>query len=242
MIPKIIHYCWFGNKELPDKVKSCISTWEKILPEYEIICWNETNFDVDICDFTREAYEVGKYAFVSDYVRFYALDKLGGIYLDTDMEILKPIDELLKNNYFFGFENETGRVASCMIGSKKNHLFNKEMLNYYNERSFILDNKKFDMRPNTLIIEDVLNEKYGYRLNGKEIILDDIHIYPNDYLHPLNIITNELNITNNTYAIHWHTGLWVGWRTKLVKFIRLNIFIPLFGENGYRFIENFRKR
>ena len=86
MIPKIIHYCWFGNKELPDKVKSCISTWEKILPEYEIICWNETNFDVDICDFTREAYEVGKYAFVSDYVRFYALDKLGGIYLDTDMD------------------------------------------------------------------------------------------------------------------------------------------------------------
>lgn len=242
MIPKIIHYCWFGNKELPDDIKMYISTWEKNLPGYKIICWNEKNFDVGICDFTKEAYDSGKYAFVSDYVRFYALDKVGGIYLDTDMEILKSIDELLKNNYFLGFEDENGRVASCIIGSKKGHFFNKEILKYYNRRNFILKNGKFDMRPNTLIIEDILTSIYGNKLNGKETVLDDIHIYPNDYLHPLNIITNKLNITKNTYAIHWHTGLWVGWKTKLIKFIRLNIFIPLFGERGYRFIEKFRKR
>ena len=121
-IPKIIHYCWFGKKEKPNIVKKCISSWKVILKDYEIIEWNEENFDISSNNFVRQAYENGKFAFVSDYVRVYALYNYGGIYLDTDVEVFKNFDPLLNNESFWGFE-EKNFIATSTIGAQKNNKF-----------------------------------------------------------------------------------------------------------------------
>ncbi len=124
MIPKVIHYCWFGKKEKPDIVKKCIKSWNEFLPEYEIIEWNEKNFDINTYLFTKQAYEIGNYAFVSDYVRVYVLYNYGGIYLDTDTEILGSLDPFLKNSSFWGFE-EKNYIATSIIGAECGNEFEK---------------------------------------------------------------------------------------------------------------------
>lgn len=243
MIPKIIHYCWFGKSEYPEDIKKYIDSWKKYLPEYKFILWNEDNFDYNSVKFTKQAYESKKYAFVSDYVRLYALKEYGGIYLDTDVEIVSKLDSILKDDLVLGYEAEDGGIASCFIGANKNHKLINYLLDYYNKREFLKSDKSYDMRPNTLIIEDILKEKYNVNLDGKEKIIDDnIHLYTYDYFHPISLISGKMRKTSNTKAIHWHTLSWVSWKTKLIKFIRIKIFIPIFGEKVYKRIEKFRKR
>jgi len=158
MIPKIIHYCWFGRNPLPDLALKCIESWKKFLPDYEIIEWNEDNFNLDIYQYTREAYELKKYAFVSDVCRLYAIKEMGGIYLDTDVEILKPLDKFLHHNAFSGFETNY-TIPTGLMASEKNGKWATEMLDYYYERPFVLDNKKIDMTTNVEIISKLMKQK-----------------------------------------------------------------------------------
>jgi hypothetical protein len=234
MIPKIIHYCWFGNGELPDKVKYCIESWKRVFPDYEIKLWNESNFDCNISRFTKEAYNERKFAFVSDYVRLYALKKYGGIYLDVDMEFIKSTNDLLENSLFLGFEEPSGGVASCVIGSEKNHPFIIELLDRYNQMRFINEDLSYNMTPNTILIEKLLVEGYGLKPNGQyQKLMAGIHVYPFDYFHPLSLITGKMDRSTNTYSIHHHTLLWVSQKTRLLRFIRLKVLVPLIGKEQY---------
>jgi mannosyltransferase OCH1-like enzyme len=234
MIPKIIHYCWFGNGELPEKVKYCINSWKEILPDFELKLWNESNFDINHNRFTKEAYETKNYAFVSDYVRLYALSKYGGIYLDVDVEIIKEIDLFLNHSAFLGFEEPAGGVASCIMGSKKNHDFINYMLKKYNQMVFINVDGSHNKKPNTLLLEDALKEYYESDLSGQyHCFKDGLCIYPFDFFHPLSLISGKINKTKNTYAIHHHTLLWVSMNTKIIKFLRLNFLVPVIGETRY---------
>jgi Glycosyltransferase sugar-binding region containing DXD motif len=240
MIPKIIHYCWFGNGDLPDKVKYCINSWKRNLPEYEIKLWNETNFDVNSSKFTRESYREKKYAFVSDYVRLYALKQYGGVYLDVDVEVTRNIDQFLDKGVFMGFEEPTGGIASCIIGSTPSHKLINDLLNIYNDMSFINKHGKLNMTPNTVLIERLLESEYNLESNGKyQILKYNIHIFPFDYFHPLSLVTDKMYKSDNIYAIHHHTLLWVPWKTKLIRFIRLNILVPFIGKESYIKVVNY---
>ena len=143
MIPKTIHYCWFGGNPLPDFAIKCISSWKQFFPGYEIKQWNEDNFDVNIIQYTAEAYKEKKYAFVSDYARFWILYNYGGLYFDTDVEVVKPMDDIIARGSFMGIEMEAEAGKFPLVnpglglGATKNHMFYKEMLNYYNYQHFI---------------------------------------------------------------------------------------------------------
>ena len=126
-IPKVIHYCWFGKGKMPVLADKCIKSWKKYCPDYEIIEWNEENFDINCCDYVREAYENRKFAFVTDYVRLYAMYTYGGIYMDTDVELLKPLDSFLQDAAFIGFENKES-IATAIIGCNKENKFFKAFI------------------------------------------------------------------------------------------------------------------
>ncbi len=207
-IPKKIHFCWLSGEEYPELIQKCISSWKNKLPDYEIKCWDTKSFDVNICQYTKEAFQAGKYAFVSDYVRLYALYYEGGIYLDSDIEVLKKFDDLLDNSAFTGFEKSDGIVAAWIFGSEKGNPLFKEFLDYYADRHFILPNGEYDLTPNPFPITDIC-VKHGLLLNGCKQKLDWITIYPRDYFCPYNRATEELNITPNTYTIHYFNGAWI---------------------------------
>ena len=205
MIPKKIHYVWFGKGEMNERTKKCIESWKKYLPDYEIKEWNEDNFDVNIIPYTAEAYKQKKYAFVSDYARFWILYQYGGIYFDTDVEVIRPMDDIIARGNFMGFEqdpdgeNTPGKYAPryCFdialglgFGISKEHLFMLKMLNYYNNLEF----NGSDMSPwlktivaytTEVLMEDGLQNVRGIQQVG------DITIYPHEYFAPINVITGR---------------------------------------------------
>lgn len=206
MIPKIIHFCWI-SKDIPEDVEKCIATWKKYLPDYEIVRWTAENFDVNTIPYTKEAYDAGKYAFVSDYIRLYALYNFGGIYLDSDIEVLKNMDDLLNNRAFTGFE-DTDRVAAWMFGSEKNNPLFKEFLDDYNGRHFIKPDGSYDLTPNPVPITKRMIE-HGLKLDNSYQELDCITIYPMDYFCPFNPYREGKNcFTSNTYMNHLFNGKW----------------------------------
>ena len=183
---KKIHYCWFGGKELPSKVKKCIATWKKMLPDYEIKEWNEKNFDINTSTFVKEAYEKKKWAFVSDYVRIYALYNEGGIYLDTDVKILKDISHITDKDMFLGYE-DSGYVGTAVIGVKeKENKYIKEILDYYNKIEHFNEEIMYNY-VNPVIITKIL-KKYSSKVNeqGIRIFDNNVYVYPRDYFFPLN--------------------------------------------------------
>ena len=212
-IPKKIHYCWFGGKELPKLAKKCIESWKKYCPDYEIIEWNEKNFDININTYVKEAYENKKWAFVTDYVRLYVLYNHGGIYMDTDVEVIKNIDEFLDNDAFFGFENIDYVSTGIMASKKRNQLF-KTFMDYYNDRSFVTQDGKLDMTTNVKIITDILSTK-GLKKNNKKQTIEGLTIYPCEFFCPLDFNSKKLRKTKNTYVIHWYMGSWLDLKTKL---------------------------
>lgn len=221
MIPKVIHYCWINdnkNYHLPEMVQECISSWKKFLPDYEIKEWNINNFDINKNDYIREAYEAKKYAFVSDYIRLYVLYKYGGIYMDTDVKVLKSFNDLLKNKAFMGFES-MNRIATCIIGSEKGNQIIKEMLNLYNDKHFIKKNGEYDLTPNTVLIKSIL-KKYDIIYNNILQKKNIITIYPIEYFCSLNGMTGEINVTLNSYAIHLFNASWLSQKEKA----RLNLY------------------
>ncbi|AST58537.1 glycosyl transferase [Thermoanaerobacterium thermosaccharolyticum] len=219
-IPKIIHYCWFGKNKIPKLNLKCIESWKKLLPDYELKLWNEDNFDITINQFVKEAYGMKKWAFVTDYVRLYVLYNYGGIYMDTDVEVLKRLDPFLIHSAFSGFENDE-YIPTGIMGAEKGNKWIGYLLDYYKDKKFILE-KELNTAPNTQIITE-LSRKFGLKTNNKYQILHyDVHIYPKDYFCPLSFNSVDRNITKNSYTIHHFSGSWLDNKSKLkIKIKRL---------------------
>jgi hypothetical protein len=222
MIPKIIHYCWFGQGEMPQLAKDCIASWHKYMPDWEYKLWNEDVFDVYSVSYTKEAYEAKKYAFVSDYVRLYALNKEGGVYFDVDFEVYKPFDDLLHWNAFAGLEGSKytplmmGVIASCPNG-----VWVKEQLSHYQGRHFVNDNGSFDLTTNVKFVSECMRMN-GFVQNGKEQDYKDLHVFPVDYFCPKQT-TGEYFRTENTYCEHMGLDSWAGpengWKAKIGEIV-----------------------
>lgn len=193
----------------------CIASWNKYLPDYEQRLWNEDSFDISQIRYVKEAYDSKKYAFVSDYVRLYALSEFGGIYLDTDVEVLKSLDPFLQFNSFSGFESEKD-ILTGIIGSEKNGLWVKEQLKHYENRPFILPNGKLDLTTNVQITSRNMAMNGLVLQNIYQVYKECFHVFPKDYFCPKSR-TGIITITQNTYCIHHFTG---SWQKKHLKFKR----------------------
>lgn len=218
MIPKIIHYCWFGRGEMPDLILKCIDSWKRYLPEYELRLWNEDNFDINLYPYAAEAYMERKFAFVSDVCRLYVLKEFGGIYLDSDVEILKSLDDLLsKHAAFSGFE-DNNLMPTGLMASEKNGAWVSDLLAYYDNRSFYLADKTLDMTPNTEIITRFMKEKGFEICNSFQERDGYCAIYASEYFCPKSWKTKEINVTTNTYCIHHFAGSWLPTERKWNKY------------------------
>ena len=208
MIPQIIHYCWFGHGEKPVLMIRCIESWRRMLPEYIIKEWNEENFNVFQNQYVREAYENKKYAFVTDYVRLYAIYTEGGIYMDTDVEVIGSYNQFLHHHAFSGFETD-GYVPTGMMAAEKGSLWAKDLLNQYECRTFILPNGKFDMTTNTTVITNYMLSKGLIQNNKYQDFPGLCTMYPSDYFCPKDHRTGIIKCTPNTVCIHHFSGSWL---------------------------------
>lgn len=208
MIPKIIHYCWFGRNPKPKLAKKCIKSWKKYCPDYKIIEWNEDNFDLSSAPlYVRQAYEAKKWAFVTDYVRLWAMFSYGGIYMDTDVEIIKSLDSFLEHEAFSGFEDEKNIQTGIMACEKNFSLFD-ELLHHYDAIPFLNRDGSMNMTTNVEIITDICTKK-GFEPNGKFQTIEGFALYPSDYFCPLTARDWKIHLTDNTYAIHHFAGSWL---------------------------------
>ncbi|WP_349400303.1 glycosyltransferase family 32 protein [Clostridium perfringens] len=229
-IPKIIHYCWFGEKEKSKLIKKCIESWKKELVEYEFFEWNETNYDVNKCIFTQQAYKQKKWAFLSDYARLDVLYKYGGIYLDTDMEVLKTFNDLLHNQIFIGVE-DSKNLNAAIIGSSKNNSIIKEIISIYNQ---INNFDEFPTIPN--VISNYFKKK-GFNYENENKVLDNnISIYSSEYFYPLSNVNHTLKKTKNTYTIHYYDASWFNSKNRLKRKLKVKL-ASLLGEKRYLFIK-----
>ena len=215
MIPKIIHYVWVGNNPKPKDIKKCMKTWKKHLKDYKIIEWNESNFDISSHPFVKKAYEAKKWAYVSDYIRMYAIYNYGGIYLDTDVLVLDNFDKFLDNKVFVGFEREN-YPFTAVFGAEKKNKFIKKLLDYYDN----LDAYNFDFENNnTISVSNILINEYGCSKENKEQLLKDgIKVYKDDVL---------CNPSKNSTTVHIFTGTWLEGvkplKRKIVTALKTNI-------------------
>lgn len=224
-IPKIIHYCWFGRNSLPPLAVKCINSWKKFLPEYEIKEWNEDNFDVNIIPYTAEAYQAKKYAFVSDYARFWILYHYGGLYFDTDVEVIRPMDDIIARGPFMGCENGGGdtSVASVApglgLGVNPGLGLYKEILDCYAGLHFVNKNGSLNMKTVVQYTTELLCLHGMIATCGIQQVAG-VWIYPKDYFNPIDHV-NEINITENTRSIHHYAGTWlpksVLWKKKIIQ-------------------------
>ncbi len=239
MIPKIIHYVWFGGKSFPSKIQKCINSWKKYLPDYEFMLWNEDTFNVNSCQFAREAYENKKWAFVSDYARIAVLCEYGGWYLDTDIEILKPLTPFLDKRVVLGTD-ENGEITA-MYGTEKGHPYWIKVLEYYQKMPFVLPDGSFNMTVVNVHLEIVL-EQYGYvHENMYQKLEEGIVVYPDDYFHVVSLELGTRHLTENSHAIHWQTMTWTSNSSHFARWIRRRILIPIFGERFLAFYKKIRK-
>ncbi|OME82137.1 hypothetical protein BK120_15815 [Paenibacillus sp. FSL A5-0031] len=224
-IPKVIHYCWFGNNPLPELAIKCINSWKTYMPDYEIIRWDENNFNVNSNLYVMQAYESKKFAFVSDYVRLYALYNYGGIYLDTDVEVIKPLDQFLNNEAFSGFEDHQS-ITTGVIGSTKGNEIINIFLDYYSQRGFVRQDGSLDTTTNVKIITDICL-KYGFIKDNNYQIVNGYTIYPKTVFCPLNWNSNDTDISNETHTIHYFAG---SWHSEKEKNRKKSIIWKLFGK------------
>ena len=214
-IPKVIHLCWFGRGEFPQLAIKCIDSWKQMLPTYTIRLWNEDSFSVDSVPYTKEAYANHKWAFVSDYVRLYALYHYGGVYMDTDLEVVKDFSPLLQGKKYVSSYIEGGLITAGFIASESKHPFIRNLLQYYEERHFIGKDGSLDIAMNPLIFTATAMKLYGFDMTKRSFENQFICIYPLETFMPYRktILNNTMNhsnyhITANTYAIHHDMGSW----------------------------------
>lgn len=207
MIPKTIHYCWFGGNPKSKLIEKCIKSWKKYCPDYEIIEWNETNFDINCCDYVKEAYEAKKWAFVSDFARLKIIYDNGGIYLDTDVELIGSLERFLEYDGYFGFEDSEHINTGLGFGAIKNNPVLEVMMNDYFHINFFQSDGTYNITPcpqtNTLSLE-----KIGLKRNNTFQIIDNNAFFPSDFFNPINYQTMKKKVTKNTVSIHWFNASW----------------------------------
>lgn len=232
-IPKVIHYCWFGGNPLPELAYKCIASWRKYLPDYEIKEWNESNFDVFQAPYIAEAYRLKRYAHVSDYARFWILYHYGGIYFDTDVEVIHPLDDIIDRGSFMGFECQEGTQYDNPNGNLNpglgvavppGHPFFKIMLDFYNHHHFVRWNGK-NSGNITHKVTRFLDYDHKEILRGGIVKVSNLLIYPIEYFCPLNYYTGEMNVTKNTRTIHHYMASWIKKRNRLQGIIERMKFI-----------------
>lgn len=215
-IPKVIHYCWFGGNPLPELAQKCIASWQKHMPDYEIKQWNEANFDINRCNcsYIKEAYDAGKWAFVSDYVRFYLLYNYGGVYFDTDVELIRPINNILDIGPYMGMEktSQSKRILvnpGLGIAAPAGLEIYKKIIEYYNEQHFIDVNGNIDQTTVVHRVTSLLKE-YEWDDVGNNIIkVKNIYVYPSEYFCPMDYFSGQINISSKTYSIHHYVASWM---------------------------------
>lgn len=256
MIPKTIHYCWFGRNSMPDMAVKCIKSWKKYCPDYEIMEWNEDNFDITSCPlYVRQAYEAKKWAFVTDYVRLKVVHDHGGIYMDTDVELKKSLSPLLQHRAYFGFEDGTHVATGLGFGAAQRHPILKEIMDDYDGIPFLLEDGSYDKETcpsrNTKILI-----RHGLRQDDSKQILDgDILILPSIYFCPLSYQTGKRKLSNKTVSIHWFDASWrtaaekayqkekiMRERKDAIKHLPNRILIGLLGKNRYGKLKKILKR
>ncbi|MEG2263172.1 MAG: glycosyltransferase [Acinetobacter sp.] len=205
MISKIIHYCWFGGNDLPESEKRCIASWSKILPDYQIQRWDESNFDVTQNSYVYEAYQRKKYAFVSDYVRLYALVTQGGIYMDTDVEVIQRLDEFLSLEAFSGFENYES-ISTGLMGSVQGFRGFDELLHQYDDRHFIQPDGTLDRTTNVKVITDYYFQR-GLKRNNTKQMVEGFTVFPSQYFCPA--LEDRKISMKGVYTIHYKNGSWL---------------------------------
>jgi hypothetical protein len=246
MIPKIIHYCWFGRNPLPESAVKCINSWKKFFPDYEIKEWNEDNFDVNIIPYTREAYEAKKFAFVSDYARFWILYHYGGLYFDTDVEVIKAMDDIVERGPFMGVEVEaingdTPLVAPGLgLGVTPDLDLYKEFLEYYEKLQFKIEGGCVVGVTMIPIITKMLFN-HGMKPVNELQEVAGVWIYPRDYFNPLDDNTGRLIITENTRSIHWYTKTWLKKQNPLRTWVVRRIH-RYFGNDSLRWLKRILKK
>ena len=217
MIPKKIHYCWFGGNSLPKDVKKCIKSWQKKCPDYEIIRWDENNFNINECEFIKEAYNHKKWAFVSDYARLKVIYENGGIYLDTDVELLKKLDELLNNKCYLPIQQDGKFIATGLgFGAEKHQKIIYEMMKVYDNIKFDID--KLDDLSCPVLNTNIL-KKNGYKYKDSIIYLKkiDTYIYPPKYFDPIAPGKTQNLLCDDTYSIHHYNASWTSKKNKLKR-------------------------
>lgn len=238
-IPKVIYYCWFGRGKLPKLAQKCIKSWQKYCPDYKIVCINEDNFDINQNKYAKEAYDAGKWAFVSDYARLRVLYDNGGIYFDTDVEVIKPIDDLVGGTGYMGFDDNgiisTGLGFSCRKG---NELVGA-ILADYDDISFVLPDGTYDMTPcpdrNTKRMKEL-----GFDDSIKDQVFMGIHILPEDYLCPMKYYTGKKIITENTVSIHHFCASWTSATSKRTVFVKRLVGVKLYDKLYGKFLHKFK--
>ena len=226
MIPKKIHFCWFGRGQMPELALKCIESWHRYMPDYEYKLWNEDNFDINSNQYVKEAYEARKFAFVTDYVRLYALYTEGGIYMDTDVEVLKPYDDLLLLPAFTGYEgSKTYPPVTGTMASEAGGEWVAEQLAAYENAHFVNPDGSLDLTTNTARISQIMREG-GFVQDGEKQVYKDLHVFPVEYFCPRQT-TGEVFITEKTYCDHHFMGTWQtdkrNWKQR---------FLSLFGQNA----------
>lgn len=221
MIPKIIHYCWFGGAPVPKEYQRYIESWRKYLPDYEIRRWDETNYDVRCIPFSAEAYDVGKYAYVSDYARLRLLYEYGGIYFDTNVEVISPLDDIIADGPFMAFEKDSnarkGELLNVAVGLgfavEPHNPILRETIDFYESHHYIYPDGHMEQITIVKIVTDIL-KKRGLNRSDIPVKVDGITIYPWDYFCPIEFLSSKLEITENTRTIHHYSASWMSWTDK----------------------------
>lgn len=225
MIPKVIHYCWFGRSPLPESAIKCISSWRKFFPNYEIKEWNEENFDVNIIPYTAEAYQAKKYAFVSDYARFWILYNHGGLYFDTDVEVIRPLDDIVERGPYMGCENN-GSVSESIavapglgLGVECGHEIYKELLDYYASLHYLSSDGRIQENQTIVNHTTMLLVKKGLKNSSEIQCVSGIYVYPKEYFCPKDYNTGKLSLTGKSVAIHHYGATWRPWEQQVERWI-----------------------
>ncbi|MBP5651083.1 MAG: glycosyl transferase [Clostridia bacterium] len=206
MIPKIIHYIWLGKGETPKVFDKCLASWKKYCPDWEIKRWDESNLNIDLCPYVREAYDARKFAFASDVLRLDVLNRFGGVYLDIDVELLKPIDEFLDEYAFTGFETSGLIAPGLILACEKENLDFVAILNSYKSRHFLVDGVQ-DTKTICQTFTEYY-EKFGLKAENITQKVNNFTVYASEYFSPYDVITNKKKITSKTYSIHWYNASW----------------------------------